>query len=100
MGTDRIQDEATDDPSRQGVTPRAVADIFARLKQAEQDANGALTFTAKVSYVEIYNEDLIDLLAGDIGVRPTVQIREDKQGRIFWSGLREIKVSSAADVMK
>ncbi len=62
MGTDRIQDEATDDPSRQGVTPRAVADIFARLKQAEQDANGALTFTAKVSYVEIYNEEIRDLL--------------------------------------
>ncbi|KWU44892.1 P-loop containing nucleoside triphosphate hydrolase protein, partial [Rhodotorula sp. JG-1b] len=99
MGTDRIQTEATGDPSRQGITPRAVADIFARLKQAQQDANGALTFTAKVSYVEIYNEDLIDLLAGDVGVRPTVQIREDKQGRIFWSGLRELKVSSAAEVM-
>ncbi|GAA5978339.1 hypothetical protein JCM10908_004320 [Rhodotorula pacifica] len=99
MGTDRMQDEVLDDPSRQGITPRAVAEIFDRLKSSQEDAHGALSFTAKVSYVEIYNEDLIDLLAGDVGVRPTVQIREDKQGRIFWSGLREVKVSSAADVM-
>ena len=55
---------------------------------------------AKLSYIEIYNEDLIDLLAGDLDVRPTVQIREDKFGSIIWSGLREVKVTSAADVMK
>lgn len=100
MGTDQMREGVLEDLERQGITPRAVTEIFDRLNHAQQTSNGRTDFTAKVSYVEIYNEDLIDLLAGDAGVRPTVQIREDKQGRIFWSGLREVKVTSASDVMK
>ncbi|GAA6019601.1 hypothetical protein JCM11491_002819 [Sporobolomyces phaffii] len=100
MGTDRIGDEEdTAFVDRQGITPRAVAEVFERMHDAQRESNGGSTFSAKVSYVEIYNEDLIDLLAGDADVRPTVQIREDKQGNIIWSGLREVKVSSAAEVM-
>ncbi|GAA5990939.1 hypothetical protein JCM5350_008285 [Sporobolomyces pararoseus] len=100
MGTDRIgEEEDTTFTDRQGITPRAVAEIFERMNEMQRDSMGASTFTAKVSYVEIYNEDLIDLLAGDVDVRPTVQIREDKQGNIIWSGLREVKVSSASEVM-
>ena len=49
--------------------------------------------------MELHNEDLIDLLAGDADVRPTVQIREDKNGTIIWSGLREVRVASAIEVM-
>lgn len=101
MGTDRIGDEEdTTFMDRKGITPRAVEEVFDRMNESQRESNGALNFTAKVSYVEIYNEDLIDLLAGDLDVRPTVQIREDKQGNIIWSGLREVKVSSAAAVMK
>ncbi|GAA5822763.1 hypothetical protein JCM11251_004368 [Rhodosporidiobolus azoricus] len=99
MGTDRLGEAEAVDDTRQGITPRAVAEIFERLNQAQRTSHGGLTFTAKVSYVEIYNEDLIDLLAGDADVRPTVQIREDKSGHIVWQGLREVKVSSAAEVM-
>lgn len=101
MGTDRVGDEEdTTFMDRKGITPRAVEEVFDRMNESQRESNGALNFTAKVSYVEIYNEDLIDLLAGDLDVRPTVQIREDKQGNIIWSGLREVKVSSAAEVMK
>lgn len=50
--------------------------------------------------VQIYNEELIDLLAGDMDMRPTVQIREDKSGHIVWQGLREVAVKSAQEVMK
>ncbi|GAA5979174.1 hypothetical protein JCM11641_008450 [Rhodosporidiobolus odoratus] len=95
MGTDRLADNEQMDQDRLGITPRAVSEIFQRLKGTPHGT----TFTAKVSYVEIYNEDLIDLLAGDADVRPTVQIREDKQGHIVWQGLREVKVSSAQEVM-
>ncbi|GAA6061674.1 hypothetical protein JCM10212_000857 [Sporobolomyces blumeae] len=100
MGTDRVGgDEDSAGQDRLGLTPRAVADVFDRIRDVQRESKGATTFTAKVSYVEIYNEDLIDLLAGDLDVRPTVQIREDKQGNIIWSGLREVKVSSAIEVM-
>ncbi|SCV69289.1 BQ2448_2309 [Microbotryum intermedium] len=100
MGTDRTS-EADDalGEDRLGITPRAVALIFDRMREITKATRGATAFNVKLSYVEIYNEDLIDLLAGNADVRPTVQIREDKQGNIFWSGLREVKVTSALEVM-
>lgn len=100
MGTDRMNDGILGDVERQGITPRAVTEIFDRLAASQRNSKGGLTFSAKVSYLEIYNEELIDLLAGNRDERPTVQIREDKQGNIFWSGLREVKVSSAHEVME
>lgn len=101
MGTDRPEEDFDLLPDeRLGITPRAVMEIFDRMKEIEAGARGGVRFEARVSYVEIYNEDLIDLLAGDLDVRPAVQIREDKAGNIIWSGLREVKVSSAAEVMR
>ncbi|GAA6004770.1 hypothetical protein JCM10207_001008 [Rhodosporidiobolus poonsookiae] len=97
MGTDRLGVEEEADPERQGITPRAVAEIFQRLDEAQR--KGGVSFSAKVSYIEIYNEELLDLLAGEADVRPTVQIREDKTHGIIWQGLREVKVSTADEVM-
>lgn len=100
MGTDRTTDmEDVREDERLGITPRAVAEIFKRLQQAQVESRGASSFKVKLSYIEIYNEDLIDLLAGEHDVRPQVQIRED-HGRILWSGLREVTVNSASEVMK
>ncbi|GJN88660.1 hypothetical protein Rhopal_001626-T1 [Rhodotorula paludigena] len=96
MGTDRPADGFVHSAERRGITPRAVTEIFDRL--AQEARSSGTTCAAKVSYVEIYNEDLIDLLAGDVDVRPTVQIREDK-GVILWQGLREVKVTTADEVM-
>lgn len=100
MGTDRTSD-ADDElgEDRMGITPRAVAEIFERMREVTKETKGGTTFKAKLSYIEIYNEDLIDLLAGEHDARPTVQIREDK-GTIIWSGLKEVTVSNAAEVMK
>ncbi|BGP13736.1 hypothetical protein JCM10213_009049 [Rhodosporidiobolus nylandii] len=98
MGTDRLVDEAVG-PERLGITPRAVQEIFERLSQTQREAKGGFSFAVKVSYVELYQEEIRDLLVGDTDARPTVQIREDKQGHIVWQGLREVKVSSASDVM-
>ncbi|SPO26638.1 related to KIP1 - kinesin-related protein [Ustilago trichophora] len=81
-----------------GIIPRAVARIFAAMRANK--ASGT-QYSAKVSFIEIYNEDLIDLLgdAVDGDARPHVQIREGKNGQIIWSGLREVKVSNVAEVM-
>ncbi|KAN0065233.1 hypothetical protein ACQY0O_001730 [Thecaphora frezii] len=88
----------TADP-QMGIIPRAVAQIFSTIKQ-NQARSSAVQYSAKVSFIEIYNEDLIDLLAdADGDARPHVQIREGKNGTIIWSGLREVKVNNVAEVM-
>lgn len=81
-----------------GIIPRAVARIFSAMRQTKSSTT---QYTAKVSFIEIYNEDLIDLLgdAVDGDARPHVQIREGKNGQIIWSGLREVKVANVAQVM-
>ncbi|KAJ1018967.1 hypothetical protein NDA16_004770 [Ustilago loliicola] len=81
-----------------GIIPRAVARIFSSMRQNKPSAT---QYSVKVSFVEIYNEDLIDLLgdAADGDARPHVQIREGKNGQIIWSGLREVKVANVAQVM-
>ncbi|SPC64384.1 related to KIP1 - kinesin-related protein [Ustilago sp. UG-2017b] len=81
-----------------GIIPRAVARIFSSMPQNK--AFGT-QYSAKVSFIEIYNEDLIDLLAhaADGESTPHVQIREGKNGQIIWSGLRELKVANVAEVM-
>ncbi len=82
-----------------GIIPRAVSTIFARCRELKEERGGAWNYSIKGSYIELYNEDLIDLLADTTGKRE-VQIREDKQGHIIWEGLREVNVKSANEVMK
>ncbi|EGG05370.1 uncharacterized protein MELLADRAFT_78111 [Melampsora larici-populina 98AG31] len=109
MGTDRLSpsdltDFEADDTlelssERIGIIPRAVHNIFHRIRQLPPSSNQT---TIKTSYVEIYNEDLIDLVASSSSQStqlPQVTIREDKDGKIIWSGLKEMKVSNASDVL-
>lgn len=95
-----LQADPTDPTNGMGIIPRAVSTIFARASEIKRERGSAWQWSIKVSFIELYNEDLIDLLAVDDGAgRREVQIREEKDGTILWSGLREIPVRSAADVM-
>lgn len=96
MGTDRPDYNDEDDSGRLGITPRAISAIFDFIN----DSTGTTTFVAKVSYIEIYNEELIDLMVEEGEPKPAVTIREDKSGNIIWSGLKEIRVTSAEQVMQ
>ncbi|KAK7040891.1 hypothetical protein VNI00_009487 [Paramarasmius palmivorus] len=84
-----------------GIIPRAVSTIFSQARQMKEERAGTWNFTLKGSFIEIYNEDLIDLLSMDDGAggRREVQIREDKDGHIIWGGLREVNVKNASEVM-
>jgi hypothetical protein len=100
-GVDLDADPA-DPNSGMGIIPRAVSTIFQKARELKDERAAGWQFSIKTSFVEIYNEDLIDLLGIDdsAGARREVQIREDKEGNILWSGLREINVRTAADVMR
>ncbi|KAI7854727.1 P-loop containing nucleoside triphosphate hydrolase protein, partial [Circinella umbellata] len=57
--------------------------------------------TVKVSFVEIYNEELVDLLnPSPSSERPPVTIREDTKGQIYWTGVKEVGVESTEDVLR
>ncbi|CAO3619422.1 unnamed protein product [Mucor hiemalis] len=57
-------------------------------------------FTVKVSFIEIYNEDLHDLLnSAPLEELPPINIREDTKGRIYWTGVKEVVVHSTDDVL-
>lgn len=84
-----------------GIIPRAVSYIFQRARALKEERGGAWSYSVKGSFIEIYNEDLIDLLGDDgTGVKREVQIREGKDGSIIWGGLREVQVKNATEVMK
>ncbi|KAG8922571.1 hypothetical protein FRC02_011756, partial [Tulasnella sp. 418] len=93
--------DPTDPSNGMGIIPRAISTIFQSAEQLKKERGNAWNYSLKGSYIEIYNEDLIDLLGVEdaTGGRREVQIREDKDGNIIWGGLREVNVKSTGEVM-
>lgn len=85
-------------PAHFGIIPRAVHTLFQSLRS---QPISQFKYQVRVSFLEIYNEDLIDLLSGADrdGPRPPITIREDTRGKIIWTGVREVRVDSAEDVL-
>lgn len=96
-----IDADPTDSTNGMGIIPRAMYTIFSRCRDIKEQRGNAWNYTLKGSFIELYNEDLIDLLGLDDGSgKRDVQIREDKQGHIFWEGLREVTVRNPNEVLK
>ncbi|KAG8884235.1 hypothetical protein FRB97_004740 [Tulasnella sp. 331] len=93
-----LDSDPNDPANGMGIIPRAVATVFTGIQQLKNERANAWQCSLKGSYIEIYNEDLIDLLAEEVG-RREVQIREERDGTIIWSGLREVPVRNTLDVM-
>ena len=79
----------------QGVIPRAARAIFESLKQPHYSDHKVYC-----SYLEIYNEDLSDLLVkrSQQSQSQKLEIMESKEGP-FCRGLSEVSVKSAEDVL-
>lgn len=63
---------------------------------------GEKNWSLKATYVEIYNEQLRDLLVPEstpLGERNAVAIREDVKGNILLTGLRQVDINSVEDLM-
>merc|ERR1719341_568129 len=86
---------AEDDPILEGVIPRSVKDIFKHIAE-NQDTE----FLVKVSFMELYNEQLFDLLSTKTRREDTmVDIRDDGNKGIKIPGLTETPITSVADTM-
>lgn len=98
MGTTGEDDDYLDfsENSRAGLIPRTVENVFRRAEEIRLASGPGASWECRVSFLELYNEDMIDLLA-NTGM--PVSIRENQDGRIVWSGVREIKVSNVNEVM-
>ena len=84
-----------------GIIQYAAKDIFESISK-EKGANSSES-VVKVSYVEIYNEELRDLLASDTKRKSnpsSLIIREDKKGSITVENLKEVAVRSLDQLME
>ena len=77
--------------SQRGVIPRSCESIFDQLENSGKFAN----FKVTVSYLEIYNEELSDLL-----VEKGKNLRVcEQRGKIHCMGLSEMKVNSTKEII-
>ena len=79
-----------------GIIPRSLQYIFDRLK--EQKEEGMSVINLKISFLEIYNDEVKDLLHSEVNSRD-IMIREDKDGRIFFTGARDEVITSIEDAL-
>lgn len=82
-----------------GIVPRFTENLFKVLKnhkQQDQDKQ----YQVKVSFLELYNEDIIDLLNPKRETSTSVNIRQDTFGNISWSGVHDQLVQTSADLLK
>ncbi|KAK4441353.1 Kinesin-like protein KIN-12E [Sesamum alatum] len=81
-----------------GMTPRVFEYLFSRI-QKEKDVRREekLKFTCRCSFLEIYNEQILDLLDPS---SVNLQIREDSKKGIYVENVTEVEVSSARDVIQ
>lgn len=88
-----------DNESCVGIIQLAAKDVFQSIKENESNSECSV----RVSYVEIYNEELRDLL-NDSNRRSSSSsgliIREDKKGAISVDGLKEVAVKSLDQLME
>ncbi|KAF2120691.1 kinesin [Lophiotrema nucula] len=121
MGTTGPGEQA--DAKIMGIIPRAAAALFDKLEgsglrngsgirapsrisgigmQSFARSSANKNWQMKATYVEIYNEQLRDLLLPDstpAHERPAVTIRENQKGRILLTGLNEVPINSVDDLL-
>ncbi|XP_068626168.1 kinesin-like protein KIF21B [Battus philenor] len=91
--------EGDGEESRRGIIPRAIRDLFAGAEQRAEDARaqGHLPpeFSVQAQFIELYNEDIVDLLdpAKDPYAKGTLRITEDGCGgvKVVGASMRAVR---------
>ncbi|TMW60724.1 hypothetical protein Poli38472_000766 [Pythium oligandrum] len=79
----------------QGIIPRVVRTIFTRMQEQQQ----RVEYNLRVEYIEIYNEELRDLLHPETTSKQ-LSIREDGEGNIVTSGVKSEVAQSKEAVFR
>ncbi|KAI4376005.1 hypothetical protein MLD38_013807 [Melastoma candidum] len=82
----------------QGMTPRIFEFLFARI-QAEEESrrDEKLKYNCKCSFLEIYNEQITDLLDPS---STNLSLREDVKQGVYVENLSEFEVQSVGDILR
>uniref|UniRef100_A0A3Q2E8H9 Kinesin-like protein n=1 Tax=Cyprinodon variegatus TaxID=28743 RepID=A0A3Q2E8H9_CYPVA len=80
-----------------GVIPRAVREVFNLVRAKDKAQDDGWNYSVGMSYMEIYNEKVLDLLSPN---SPDLPIREDKDKNILIPGLTHTTLSSFSDFEK
>eukprot|EP00474_Spongospora_subterranea_P000960 CRZ01418.1 hypothetical protein [Spongospora subterranea] len=78
-----------------GILPRVIHDLFQYVKE---NSDSSREFSVRCSFLEIYNEELRDLL--NVSSRPkSISIRETANGLVVPFGVEERHVSDASELL-
>ncbi|GMJ08360.1 hypothetical protein HRI_004505200 [Hibiscus trionum] len=81
-----------------GLTPRIFEYLFSRIRMEEESRKEEkLRFSCKCSFLEIYNEQITDLLDPS---STNLQLREDLKKGVYVENLMEYNVRNVDDVLK
>ncbi|KAF2863338.1 kinesin-domain-containing protein [Piedraia hortae CBS 480.64] len=82
-------------PAASGVIPRALHSLFDRLSNEQEEK--ATEYSVKCSFIELYNEELRDLLAADDSVKLKIFDEANKSGRstTLVQGMEETYIKDA-----
>ncbi|KRZ69016.1 Kinesin-like protein KIF15, partial [Trichinella papuae] len=90
-----VSESSVVDDKLRGIIPRSLEYLFSRIEEITQTQN--VNFLCKCSFVEMYNEQLYDLLDA---ASSKLALRESVKLGVFVEGLSEVTVCSAADAYK
>ncbi|PIC34309.1 hypothetical protein B9Z55_014003 [Caenorhabditis nigoni] len=76
-----------------GVIPRAIQHTFRKIAECKTQSieQGLLepAFEVSVQFVELYNDDVLDLLSDDRSMSSSIRIHEDSRGEIVLHGVEQ-----------
>jgi len=102
MGNARCDDAAAH--AEAGIIPNAICDLFERIETKKIHAQVGEKWTLIMNYIEVYNEQVYDLLNesnGRGGSGKTLAVREDKEkGIVICAGVTDKVVSNADEVLE
>lgn len=85
-------------PGQEGLIPRTCADLFERIGGAA--AQPSVSYSVRVSYFEVYNEHVRDLLIPRQEPPYYLKIRESPTEGPYVKDLTELQVKSHAEIMR
>ncbi|EPB81184.1 hypothetical protein HMPREF1544_12106 [Mucor circinelloides 1006PhL] len=95
MGTSTTADLSAE---HVGIVPRFAENLFNWVECQQNQCDNNTQYSVKVSFLELYNEDIIDLLNTN-NKNASITIRENANGNITWSGVQEELIQGSADLL-